>query len=992
MQDEREALGRAPAVPDAARTPHGLSGPRLTPTTPLGPATILALQQAAGNVAIRALLERQPATRPPSLQRQEAAAPASPSGQANPIVDWSAATGGVVLVRDEDDDDERLYVLPAAGLVYVPGAAELARFRESRAHFATDLGALFEVPATGASGTRIFRAGPRLALVLDAGSDPRTAVPGAVYLDQFQAAMSNLRLSGIQRLQAIHVHSDHVGRIAEIVARYLPRAANVIIPKHYVDANADVRRVVAALRATTDARLLQAGFGPAWQPGTNLDPGGPAGDVTYQRVRIGALEVETVALRSALRDVRRQPDLASYLTKVSRPDDQAKVVVLGDLRGRDLETIRSAMERQQPGSWQRFFEGVTTISGFSHHLGRMEERDVAGMMSLLDATMLRAGRLRVVEQTDPGRYSTTRAETTEVAGRLGLTLVYAQLPTPGSAPSGAGATGSGVYVRGPQATIQPGIPSALTAGLQRLEQLNAARATLETWRPWLMEVQPDQRAEIERLLTEIDSSAATLRGALRTATEATLRVRTGGQQVATAGRDYSAAGGPRGAALDTALRAIPATTAAETTIGPQGFEALARMRSLPAKEIPLRVALHAALTRGEYSDKAFRHMLASLDPATRNSLLTGPRGGRSPKLVAFRRVRAEFAFRSSVVPGGDISIPGGWSRGKQRAARGTVGILAALEIWNSIVAPLIEAKQTSDIVYTSQNLVPFVRRLLLWQEANVRPKIVGVTDSTWSGLAFERDYATVVKRLNANELDAVLIEEPGLTDADVLIFGAWLAYNIRNYDEFATFFLDSGQDAITWEVPPGKYWADAKWKVRVGHYETSGANHVEERWYEHPRLTQLMQAYVPRLIANTEELIAQAGTGKPVPAETEARLGHLDPRLPAQPAPRAKLRGGNPTTPVKVQAIGGSAFHPPALLDREVTWSGAPVFYVLERGPTRSEVCGADFNTHASIRRLTSERWTEYMGGVYLNRLERTPTGNELGTIWISNDLLEPVP
>src|SRR5262249_31315470 len=144
------------------------------------------------------------------------------------------------------------------------------------------------------------------------------------------------------------------------------------------------------------------------------------------------------------------------------------------------------------------------------------------------------------------------------------------------------------------------------------------------WRPLPDEI--GRKAEIDQLLQEIRTSREQIRSALSTATEAAIAVRTGGDRVAgSTSRDYS--GGTAGAAFTGALAAIPATTPAETTIAPAGFEELQRLRELPLSDVPLRVALHRAVYRGEYSPQAFRAMLASLSPGAARSLITGPRGG-----------------------------------------------------------------------------------------------------------------------------------------------------------------------------------------------------------------------------------------------------------------------------------------------------------------------------------------------------------------------------
>lgn len=892
----------------------------------------------------------------------------------NPIADWKLSDGSVILVKT----DTQLLMIHGSKLAWIPNAADQAKFEASKGHLATDLGTLFEVPATGASGTRIFKAGRRTALVLDAGSNPMRAVPSAVYLNEFQAVMGSLGVTKLERVQVIHVHKDHISEIPSIVARFNVRAQDLVIPKAYVGTNRDIRQVVTALQSTTDAALVNAGFGAGWTPGTTLrDQGGP-GDVFRYSYKVGDLVVENVALRSALRTTARNPDLASYLTKVTRGADQAKVVVLGDLRGSDLATIQASMERARPGSWAEFFSGVTTLSGFSHHVGAAKDTDVAGLLGLLDATLLRTGKLRVVEQTNRAEHAQARTDTVEAVRRLGIDLVTTEMPA-ATGTSAAGATKTDVQGRGPSATRHTPIASGVTTGLDRIRQLIAARETIQTWTPWFTEI--GAKKAVDDVLPQIDQSIQTLQQSLRRAAEATLRVRTGGTRLAGGGRDYDpATGGTRATDMGTAVSAIPAATPAETALGAKGFQLLESLRRRPEKDIPLAVAIHAAMSRGEYSDKAFQAMLASLDPATRDSLLAGKRGGPTTQRKAFERVRAEFGFRSSVLGTGDLSVPRHLSPAGRAGVRGVGGFLVVLEVFNNLVVPAVQSYQTSQRTYTSKNLVPFLRRLLFWQQAGVAPKVVGVKDS-FTSLTYERDYAKVIDGLNKQEMDALYFEEPGLSDADVMKLGVWLSYNIRNLDEFDELFKDSDQDAISWESPKDGDWTEAKWKVRVGRYDTSGSNSVAESWYEHPKLTQLMQKISERIITNTEQLLDLETKGQDTTPEVEDSIGYLT-GYNGKHGSRAWLKRPAKKTDVHVVTTGNYNVRK---LKRTVEWwSATPKFWILSVNGDRAWVKGADYNTYGALRALQTEHWT-----LGVPHSTYTIEGNRDGEVLIDLDLLE---
>ena len=131
-----------------------------------------------------------------------------------------------------------------------------------------------------------------------------------------------------------------------------------MIPSEY-QGLASVRKAVNTLQNTTNPNLVARGFGAAWNPQYRLKDKAPAaGNVLRTEFTLGDLRIESVGLRSELHAVKTQSsraDIASLMTRVTRLSDQAKVVVLGDLRGQDLEVIKNAMEAQTPGSWNAFF-------------------------------------------------------------------------------------------------------------------------------------------------------------------------------------------------------------------------------------------------------------------------------------------------------------------------------------------------------------------------------------------------------------------------------------------------------------------------------------------------------------------------------------------------------------------------------------------------------------------------------------------------------------
>jgi len=901
-------------------------------------------------------------------------------------------------------------ILPARDIVYQPAAIDLAEIARVKPFVDRDLGPLLEVPSVGAAGTRIIRVGARTGFMLDSGADTR-GVRSVVYLAEFQAALANVGVTDVSQVRILHVHADHVNRIVDVL-RASP-GTRVVVPRAYLTGT-----VHDALRSALAAVRADPAFGPTWNPIVIArDRGGP--NLARFRYSQGPVVIEQVALRSALeafteapsQDARsRLADAASFLTRLTNTTNKFSIIVLGDLRMEHLARFRTEMEAERVGSWNEFFAGATTLSGFSHHSGAFGTDDVTGLLQLLDVTMFRTGRLRVVEQTNrrnaPSPELRARADTIEFMQRLGVELVYtdkpANPPSGGTvapdAPSGAGASRDTLTTRGPNAVATPVIASEFTAGVARLRSLVEAGETLRLWRPVAETHGAEAVAALDAEVAGIDASIAQLVPTLRTAANAMAEVRASGARTASGARDYTAAGGAPGQAFQASLSAIPATTPAETSLGPQGFAALDKLRAAPPSTIPLNIAVNAAMTRGIYSEVAFRYLLTQVDPATRESALYGPRGGRRPDLKAFERLRAQFGFQRAVLPdsGGlpyePMAVGGTWSRGKVGTARGASWLLLFVEAVN-VATEIKTTVETHQAINLSQNVLPTFRRVLFWQQLGVTPALVGVEDPWYGSATRESDVATVVKGLGENRWDGLYIpSEPGrppITDADVVVFGTRLTYAVRNYDEYATLFHDSGQDAVRSVdgAGPGG-WPAARWEVNTGKYEESGFNHVQDGiWVEVPRLTELMRTMTRRIIANTESGLERMGSGTaPRESAMDSSIGGFAAVQPPAGARRLQYRTAPETATVRVDDGSDEG------LERKIRWMTPPVFYLHGVHDGVATVSGADFNTYSAIRTL----WTIKRYDSVIHSPDTVPvlsevTGNVKATIMVPYADLVPI-
>lgn len=131
----------------------------------------------------------------------------------------------------------------------------------------------------------------------------------------------------------------------------------------------------------------------------------------------------------------------------------------------------------------------------------------------------------------------------------------------------------------------------------------------------------------------------------------------------------------------------------------------------------------------------------------------------------------------------------------------------------------------------------------------------------------------------------------------------------------------------------------------------------------------------------------------PGEASLDSSIGGFAGERPPRNARRMRLRSSPTQSTVYVRASGDVGWGPDVTrhLERRVTWSSPPIFYlheVLSDGD--AVVSGADFNTYAVIRNLSTEQYYTVMGGGDLNRPMTSIVQNVGATIVIPNSQLEP--
>lgn len=886
------------------------------------------------------------------------------------IAQWPDLTQASVVVVGPD----RMVILPATfmGLKSPqltqtnldPAAQE--RVLRAAVH-QRDVRPVLSTPAVGAGGTRVFRTGRTMGVLIDAGQDTgdgrsanaqpntvrgraRQAQFAASYVHQLLAATHAIGITEIRALILLHRHGDHYNAIRRAVEQFNIPANQIYVPRALMTGRlqADFRRMLRRLRA-------RPGFGPNWSPqNLNLRIAPGVGGVLSGRLRIGTAVIDFRALTAAMANPGLDLDRASVLaTYRSRPTANP-IPILGDFRGAHFEAFHRAMGNQ---NWTRFFEGVQVISGFHHHRGRIGRGDVNGVMRLLEATLQRTGTLTAQIQTDPnrGNASAGRAATLEIMRHLGIQVHEVHRPLPGASPSNVTATGQRAQAQGPQAASHAPIVSEMTRAQLRISAMTIGADSLTNW------AREFRGVDANAISAQLRAAVAVLRG-----------------QVARAAQEL-VTHGPTSAQYRGALSSITSETAIERRVGRAGLEYLRTLSRLPAGQVPLRIAVQRALNNGRFSQRAFRYMMTQLARPQRRWVLYGRRGGNRPQNVAFSRLiqvySAQMFAQQALASGYGNVRPLAPSR--RAAARGVLGVLAVVELVNLGA----QARQTYLSMQSRsmrRNVLPFYQRNRWFQQLGTQPALVAV-DTGITSNDVERDVAAINRGLASRDWDYLYIEHapdqgrPVLSDADIMMFLFKLGAYVHNYDEYAAYFRDTGQDAVRNQ---GSDFRQSTWEIKAARF-SGGA--LTEFWVPSPLLTQGMRQIASRIITNTQTLLRRVPQAASAYVSDE-HAGRL--QVPGGSiVGTARLRAGVVRSTVTVPGVNRTPAHGEVVTEG-IIWPRNARFYVWIRSRTRAFVSGSNYNTYAQLRRLQTTDYTLTVGqnGTFWNR---KLVGNVNGAVWM---------
>lgn len=610
----------------------------------------------------------------------------------------------VLFLLGSAEGGNRLFILPARGLVShpvfparpaAPGAPRVQR------------GPAFSLPAVGHAGVHLVRTGQGVGMLVDAGGDLRER-PSVLQATSLAAVQQRLGLTNVQGALITHAHADHIAGLTTLVS-----CGNLTGNQIWVYPgwrNAAVGPLGRALQDPGSGRFASAGLAAGWTPRTletRTAEGPRAGEtVTRASLVVGEARLEVVTDTEQLRrfnqalqagdwrQATRHADAATKLTRVASGQGGPELLVVGDLRGRDLERLRNVMGDD---AFRDFVGRARIVSGL-HHLGAVSTAaDVRGLQHLLCNLSAGGRQFTVVAQTGPPYPVNQRLiRALQLSGARVLTLGE---PDPARATditvraSGA-AVGRGAreFAVDPDARQAQQRIEAMERALRVLELLPEYRQRADLNKP---EIPAGLRSEITRLQSLL------------------------GQRLELATQDLHRAT-PRGdtaEGIDRNTRELRARQGMERTLGEAEIARLARSRP---EITELERQLRAARARGEAGEN-LRRLIAQLDPQSAREILIDELGrplSRNQRRQAWRNVWARLERQA------ELESSGHGGGAPARGGRGVAWLGLFLEAWH-VAEPFITQSLRASREQSREDFYRSFRDLLWWNEKGLAPVAFG---------------------------------------------------------------------------------------------------------------------------------------------------------------------------------------------------------------------------------------------------------------------------
>jgi hypothetical protein len=874
----------------------------------------------------------------PGAPGQPAQPPADVSLPTIAADEWEPVTSAdaaiILLGRLEGSTENRIFVIPARGLVFQPAQPVPT--------------AVMALPAAGHAGVGIVHTGVGSGILLDAGTS-RSGPPNVLVSTSLTWLRTRLNISRIQGAMITHTHQDHVNGLNLFQQQGNITAKNVWVYPGWG----------AATAGPLATQLQQGGWTINNLQTHNIT--GPTGkQYTTARLTVGEATFEVVTDTAKLQEYNRRlragrwsgsrgatqvADPASMLTRISFGQGRPEALWLGDLRGRDIERLHGDMG---DANFRQFIGNASVISGF-HHLGAVREAsDVRGLQHLLRAM---GGRpFTVIAQT--GGRSEVNMSLVRALQASGGRVLFLERPDASRAtditvkPSGA-VTGQGAREFAVEAAVagaQKRI-AQLEAAAKVMERLPEYRERLDLKRPDIVQGLRSEAARLQRELTaRMEISTNQLSPALRSANATQL--------------------------LETNRQNLEATQGMEQTLGQQQVQRLSRLRP---RLTELEKEIAATRSRAEASSR-MRQLIAEADPSMMRDLklMVGQMKGRSrsEQRAAWRGIRARLEAQRNIQQA--ITMRSGAPSAR---SRGFAWFGLAMEAWN-LASPFISAALQESDNQDREDFYRFFRDLYWWQEKGLNPLargVQGAVELTNADLTDARTmnalFGGIERRLHADlpqdaqkkatlspaaagaaAVEKLYIPELNQWPAERrsqfwTTLALWTSEHVNNSDDYNSEFEESLPSVPVRQVmEKDKGFGDRRWQIRVGRLGTDG--HVHVLWQDSEDLTRIMNVMAERVIENTKKEIEQRWAERNPPPTAPSQTPSVGAPHSTRPTRRVKLTSSNR----KVYSVWG-------LTENEVYSIGATSedrrFFELGRKSAPDGyawVIAGDYNTYTRIR------------------------------------------
>jgi hypothetical protein len=899
--------------------------------------------------------------------------------------------------------DHRMVALPAEGFVYeldVPEGEDIAR-------------EFFGVVTASKEGLRLVNVGGEAGHLIDSGGKPKILMTRAV-----EALSLALGVQDVNAINTLHIHDDHIRNYEKFIEENGIRPEGLRFTSAFAASNREFGEMVQRLRTTTKPALVALGYGRG--ASTPFGTWEIPADVEFfhNTFTVGEVVYDEYGLAEPFRKLASGEsvtaldiDAASVILRVTDRATGARVLVLGDPRGRDALALRAEMGEAAFGE---IFEGVTVLNGFQHHTGVLSDaRDIRGNDLILREALSRNGELTVVEQSMteayPGRGTPKpflNSSLIEAARQLGVSYKVALTPDEND-PTSLGT----ISVTNVDPAGRPGKTEVTSSGNSILSVEGDPQVRART----LRYVEMNDTIELLELNREI------LRHADGTEINDTIQLMTSARDALGQALGFlTRPGQNRPNGLIQAVLAGVGTGQAQSRSALTNQDEVDALRpDVLAKrvgEAPLEdAAFHEVLdylrSEGELLRSLARNVETMRETGEVSEELINDLIDFNPELA--RRLLESAEMTPEAKAEIEKEIAKAQSGGRPSAGtRVGAGVMIAFQLWNDVIGPGIALWQQTSF---DNDVKKFFNVIQWWQSKGVVPNMRALENNVIGDNVNNTDPELISQMIQQDHIDYLALTSIDNEERQWDPFNIWMDAHVKNLDDYVALIRDKPMDwCSALRIKSGDSFEEAHWEYRAA---TISPGHLwgsmDERWLSHARLDKIMNAMARRVVARTEKELEHAWTthDDPVPAPPgmQVKLPGYEPRPmlsgPARPKRRVRFRAGTSESDRRAYSVAEFSYAVGHLKVAEGDiWDSDAQFFVfdpaeaapLDAGEVGSDyllVTGADFNTYSLLTMTTRERHEQDVDASgHLVVLKRNAHGNPSGLVLLKKSAVEDVP